>query len=106
MTSKEADIRITGMTCAMCTQAVSSVLEELEGVEKAEVNLGTETARIRYDPSKISLDNMDRAINELGYGTAYSEARIRLSGADDPSSRKNLEEALLSLEGVRKAWGR
>ncbi|RLF67002.1 MAG: heavy metal translocating P-type ATPase [Thermoplasmata archaeon] len=103
LTSKEADIRITGMTCAMCTQAVSSVLEELEGVEKAEVNLGTETARIRYDPSKISLDNMDRAINELGYGTAYSEARIRLSGADDPSSRKNLEEALLSLEGVRKA---
>ena len=43
------EIPIQGMTCAMCANAITDVLSDSDGVAKASVNLGSETASVEFD---------------------------------------------------------
>ena len=55
------------MMCAACTSAIEKTLESLNGVSWARVNLGKETASVEYDPEKINLVDIEKAIRDLGY---------------------------------------
>ncbi|MDD5223024.1 MAG: heavy metal translocating P-type ATPase [bacterium] len=66
MTNK-AEIRISGMTCAMCVQTVEKALRSLDGVIDARVNLATETASVEYNSGHLSLNDLENAIKESGY---------------------------------------
>jgi len=55
------------MTCASCSSAVERTLNKLEGVEKAQVNLATETATIAFDESNLDLDGIKKAVQRIGY---------------------------------------
>lgn len=50
------------------------------GVERAKVNLATNTATIEYNPDRATLSDFIVAIEELGYGVPEKEVR---PGADD-----------------------
>ena len=64
---KEIQVGIGGMTCASCSSAVERTLNKLEGVEKAQVNLATETATIAFDESNLDLDGIKKAVQKIGY---------------------------------------
>ncbi|MDX9825748.1 MAG: heavy metal translocating P-type ATPase, partial [Sphaerochaeta sp.] len=64
---KEIQVGIGGMTCASCSSAVERTLNKLEGVEKAQVNLATETATIAFDDSSLDLDGIKKAVQKIGY---------------------------------------
>jgi len=64
---KEIQVGIGGMTCASCSSAVERTLNKLEGVEKAQVNLATETATISYDEDILQLDGIKKAVSRVGY---------------------------------------
>ncbi len=64
---QELNLKIGGMTCAMCVKAIETAVGELEGVSKVNVNLATESARIVFDPYKTSFDNIKKTIEDLGY---------------------------------------
>jgi Cu+-exporting ATPase len=64
---KEIQVGIGGMTCASCSSAVERTLNKLEGVEKAQVNLATETATIAFDDSYLNLDGIKKAVQKIGY---------------------------------------
>ena len=55
------------MTCASCSSAVERTLNKLEGVDKAQVNLATETATIAFDESHLDLDVIKKAVQRIGY---------------------------------------
>ena len=59
---------ISGMTCSACSSHVEKAANKLEGVEKASVNLLTETMEIEYDESKVQRDGIIRAVENAGYG--------------------------------------
>ena len=63
----KAEIRVGGMTCAMCAGAVEKALRQLPGVTTATVNLGSEQADVDYDPEQSGLEPMQKAIEALGY---------------------------------------
>ncbi|MDR1563449.1 MAG: heavy metal translocating P-type ATPase [Oscillospiraceae bacterium] len=60
-------IPIGGMTCAACSQRIEKVLNKLEGVQSASVNLATEKATVTYNPQQIRLSAIRAAIERLGY---------------------------------------
>lgn len=64
---KEIQVGIGGMTCASCSSAVERTLNKLGGVEKAQVNLATETATIAFDESSLDLDKIKQAVAKIGY---------------------------------------
>jgi Cu+-exporting ATPase len=55
------------MTCAGCAARIERGLSRLSGVQKASVNLATETLTLAYDPPHVSLDEIRRVIEDLGY---------------------------------------
>ena len=55
------------MACASCSANVERKLNSLDGVQQASVSLPGRSALVEYDPAKISLEDMKRAINGIGY---------------------------------------
>ncbi|MEX0769727.1 MAG: copper ion binding protein, partial [Balneolaceae bacterium] len=69
LVEKEPDsimLKIEGMHCAGCVSSVQKSLEELEGVEEANVNLATESAKVTYTGELTSKD-FERAVENAGY---------------------------------------
>jgi Cu+-exporting ATPase len=46
---------------------VKRALEGLDGVEKAEVSFAKGTAQVRFDPSKVTVEDMIRAVEKAGF---------------------------------------
>lgn len=59
---------ISGMSCSACSSRVERVAGKLDGVEKASVNLLTETMDIVYDASVLSGEDIIAAVGKAGYG--------------------------------------
>jgi Cu+-exporting ATPase len=55
------------MTCASCVARVERSLKKLPGIEAASVNLATERALVRYDPSQVGASEMVAAVEKAGY---------------------------------------
>jgi copper chaperone len=61
-------IQIQGMSCGHCVKSVREALQETEGVEVQNVEIGS--ARIDYDPEKTSREQIEEAIEEAGFTVA------------------------------------
>jgi len=59
--------RIKGMHCASCAGIIEKTLKQQIGVESAEVNYGTEKAKVIFDGAKIDLVQLSKRIEPLGY---------------------------------------
>lgn len=64
---EEAVIRIEGMSCMHCVGKVEKGLGEQKGVLSAKVDLEKKQATVRYDPQKVTLDEIRKKITEVGY---------------------------------------
>ncbi len=64
---KETNLKIEGMHCAGCSARLEKVLNNLEGVEIAKVSLEEKKATIKYDETKISLENIKESIEDAGF---------------------------------------
>ena len=58
---------IEGMTCAGCAASIQTTLDQMAGVSTAEVSFDTKTARVTYDASHASVEQLVTAISKLGY---------------------------------------
>jgi Cu+-exporting ATPase len=97
---KNAEIRITGMHCATCAVAVKEALAKVKDVSKAEVNFGNETAQVVFDPSKVSLRDLEKAVRDAGYDVTNREVAIRVGGMMCATCVETIEAALRALPGV------
>jgi copper chaperone len=57
-------IKIDGMSCNHCVMAVKKEIQKLN-VQNLEVKIGE--ASVEFDENKISLDNINQAIEKAGY---------------------------------------
>ncbi len=64
---KKIKLNITGMSCNHCLNRVQTTITELEGVEKAKVNLKKATASVKFDEMKQSPEAIANAVKEVGY---------------------------------------
>ena len=61
---------VTGMSCSACSSHVEKAVNKLENVEKASVNLLTETMDVSYDETKITSTEIINAVVKAGYGAS------------------------------------
>ena len=62
------ELTIEGMSCEHCVRAVKNRLATTPGVTVDEVVIGT--AKLRYDPAKTNVEEIEEAIADEGY-TAF-----------------------------------
>lgn len=65
--SDEITLRIEGMHCASCTMNVENYLIRLDGIYDVKADLTSQTAFIRYDKNKVTINDMEKIINNLGF---------------------------------------
>lgn len=61
----EVNLTIEGMSCQHCVMRVKKAVDQMPGVSKAEVGVGT--ARITYDESRIKKEDLEKAVETAGY---------------------------------------
>jgi P-type Cu+ transporter len=59
--------KIKGIHCASCVSIIEKTLNKVEGINSIEVNYATESAKIDFDENKISLENISKILEPLGY---------------------------------------
>jgi Cu+-exporting ATPase len=64
---KKSILKVQGMHCASCAAVIEMALKNEKGIVSGNVNLATEKAYVEYDPEKISLDEVKKAIEKTGY---------------------------------------
>lgn len=67
-------IPVVGMACSACSANVERRLKSLEGVNDCSVNLSGRTALVDFNPETISLEDMKREINNIGYDIVIDES--------------------------------
>ena len=102
-TTMNLSLPISGMTCASCVSHVEKALKELPGVEGVIVNLGTNKASLVYDPQRVGLGDMQRAVEDVGYAIPTSEIVLDVRGMTCASCVGHVEGALNELTGVQEA---
>mgnify|MGYP001600399296 FL=1 len=66
--------KVKGMHCASCSAIIEKILKKINGVHSAEVNYGTETAKVAFDASQTSPHHLSKKIEMLGYSLAIPTA--------------------------------
>lgn len=60
-------LKVEGMTCNHCTHAVTTALENVQGVRSARVNLEGGQAVVDYDDGRTSPRELAVAVADAGY---------------------------------------
>ncbi|MBM0782323.1 heavy metal translocating P-type ATPase, partial [Staphylococcus epidermidis] len=91
--TEKVDLDVMGMTCAACSNKIEKVLNRISGVNKATVNLTTESATVEYNPDMTSVDEFQQRIKNLGY-----EAQPKKEASEKSSQKeKQLKRQLIKL---------
>ncbi|HWL26805.1 MAG TPA: heavy metal translocating P-type ATPase [Ureibacillus sp.] len=100
---KETSMQITGMTCAACATRIEKGLKKMEGVEEASVNLALEKSVIKYDPEKVSSQDFEKKIQDLGYDVVKEKKEFAITGMTCAACATRIEKGLNKIDGVSRA---
>lgn len=100
---KRVDIQLGGMSCASCAMAIENALKGLDGVLSASVNFAASKATVEYDAGKVTLQDMENAVKEVGYRVLSDSVTINIKGMSCASCVQKVENALRVVEGVSSA---
>jgi len=87
---------ITGMSCAACSAKVEKTVSKLVGMDKASVNLLTNSMQVEYDEKKLSSKNIIKSVVDAGYGASLA-GDIK-EKAKDKSIKKTNDDAISSMK--------
>lgn len=87
-----------GVSCPTCVTSIESLLNQVPGVDRVDVNYGAERVTVAFDPQRVVASDLERRIADAGYrlrertapGTAAtedSEAKARQAEIRDLTRR-------------------
>lgn len=65
--TERVELNVEGMTCAGCVRSLTSKLEELKGVESADVTLEPPRATVEYAPEYLEPSDLTEKTKSIGY---------------------------------------
>ena len=81
-------ISVPEMQCGMCEMTISKRLKKIDGVTRVEADAEANTVVVTYDPAKVTLAKLEKAIAEVGYDAGDTEttaaAQAKLHGCCKP----------------------
>ena len=98
---QECSLRVFNMDCAACVNRIDRAIQNLPGVETVSTNFASGRSFVRYDETKVSLDDIVQCIKKAGFSVPTD--RLQLCTADMKTVDVNtLREVLLAVQGVHK----
>ena len=62
------NLKVSGMSCGHCVSSVQRALKSVNGVEEADVKVGSAT--VRFDPATATASQIRGAVEDAGYTVA------------------------------------
>ncbi len=64
---KTIELTVEGMSCHHCVAAVQKALEQLNGIQRVEIDLQGKKVRVDYDPAAVKIESMKESIENQGF---------------------------------------
>lgn len=75
----EITLKLNGMHCASCVMNVENFLIRLNGIFDVKADLTSQTARINYDKTKVTVKDMEEVINSLGFEVLGIDGQLEIN---------------------------
>ncbi len=67
MAEETARLQTTGMHCRSCSMLVDMTLSDMPGVVESHTDLSSGATEVRYDPQRVSVEDLIAAVRTAGY---------------------------------------
>lgn len=98
---EKVELDVHGMSCSACSTRIEKVLNRMEGIQSATVNLTTETASVELQPGVISVEDLIERIKRIGFDATekvnQTEKEALKSEEYEEQKRKFILSAIFSL---------
>ena len=109
MSAEKVTLQVTGMSCAACSNRIEKVLNKMDGVVEANVNLTMERATVRYEGGKVTTGDLIARVERLGFGAAEFSEETRDKEENEQALKRQrrtlLFSAVLSLPFLIAMFG-
>ena len=74
---QKATIQLETLTCPSCMQKIENGVKSLDGVDKKSLKVLFNSSKVRmeYDDEKVSIKDIENAIDKLGYEVLKSQVK-------------------------------
>lgn len=74
---QKATIQLETLTCPSCMLKIEAAVKALEGIEKDSINVSFNTSKVKlnFDDEKLSIADIEKAIDKVGYEVKKSTVR-------------------------------
>lgn len=103
MIRKESQFEIMGMSCTDCSTTIEEELENLDGINKVNINFATNEGVIEYNNEEVQLSEIYNTIEASGYKAVKDEINIKISDMTCANCADTNQRALEDVDGVIKA---
>ncbi|MBI4308641.1 MAG: heavy metal translocating P-type ATPase [Chloroflexi bacterium] len=80
-----------GVNYPTCVVNIEAVLQDVKGVDEVHVNFGAERVSVQYDPAQVSVEQMQRVIEEVGYKVRHRKAPGSQETEDEEAASRRAE---------------
>jgi Cu+-exporting ATPase len=92
------ELPITGMTCANCAMTIErTLMKKVPGVTHAAVNFATERAQVEYIPALVSIEDIIKAIEKVGYGVIRTDDMLDAEDAELAARKAEIKNQTLKF---------
>ncbi len=94
--------KIGGMTCSACSNRVERGVKKMDGMLNANVNLTTETLTVNFDENKLSEQDIEKKVTDLGY-TIVKNTNVhtyKVEGMTCSACSNRVERVTKKIDGV------
>ncbi len=97
---RQTSFALTGIVCAKCAVTIDRALAQLEGIVTAQVNFATERATVVYDPARVSLATIVRAVQSEGFDVPVVRISLDVGDLLYATLVQTVERVLGRMDGV------
>ena len=74
---QKATIHLETLSCPSCLQKIENAVKGLDGVEKESVKVMFNSSKVKtdFDSESITIENIEKAIEDLGYPIIKSKVK-------------------------------
>jgi Cu+-exporting ATPase len=76
-------LKLQGMSCAGCANAIQKAISGVSGVEECEVNFASEQATVQFNPEQTNIKVIQNAVEDAGYGASVYSQEDMMNGRGD-----------------------
>ncbi|EAU90446.1 copper P-type ATPase CtaA [Coprinopsis cinerea okayama7 len=103
---ESCELRIEGMTCGACVEAIEGMLRDQKGIQSIKVALLAERGVVEYDPAHWTVPKIIEEISDIGFDATLippsrqDVVQLRIYGMTCGSCTSAIESGLGEVDGV------